>query len=65
MSERKKKRAGGREGKVDEMKDNLQSILYLVIALLAVSVSVWWMVIQWGECRNAGLSSLYCLQHIF
>lgn len=29
-----------------------------------IAASIWWMTVQWQECRSAGFSVLYCIQHV-
>lgn len=31
---------------------------------LVLAVGIVWTVAQWNECRDAGLSVFYCIQHI-
>ena len=36
-----------------------------VIAIVIVmALAGWWTCVQWDECRQAGLSRLYCLKHV-
>ena len=35
-----------------------------VIIIVALIVGIIWAVIQWNECRNEGLSFLFCLGHL-
>ncbi len=38
--------------------------MVVVVVLIVVVVSVCWSVLQWVECREAGFSVFYCIQHI-
>ena len=29
-----------------------------------IAVFLWWIVSQWVECRNMGLSVFYCIKHV-
>ena len=40
------------------------SVISAILMLPIIALIVWWMVVQWNECRGAGLSVLYCIQHV-
>jgi len=35
-----------------------------VVLLIILCASVWWIHVQWVECREMGMSVLYCLKHV-
>ena len=37
---------------------------YVATTLVVLALLVWWLAVQWSECRASGLSVLYCIQHI-
>jgi hypothetical protein len=39
-------------------------VIQLVAAAVVITIVAVWMKLQWEECREAGLSILYCIQHI-
>jgi hypothetical protein len=42
-----------------------RNVVFLIILTLGVFVGIGlWKYLQWHECRDAGMSILYCLQHI-
>jgi len=42
----------------------IRYIVYLILLVLIIGFVVWWSIAQWKECREAGFSRFYCLQHI-
>jgi len=36
---------------------------YFIVVVL-ISISLYYVKCQWDECRDAGLSKVYCIQHI-
>lgn len=42
----------------------MRAALYVAGTVLALAVAVWWNVAQWTECRDAGFSVMYCIQHV-
>ena len=39
-------------------------ILGMLFGVVLGLFIAWWIVAQWSECREAGLSILYCIQHV-
>jgi hypothetical protein len=37
---------------------------YIILAILVIVSTIWWVTAQWRECRDAGFSKLYCIQHV-
>ena len=37
---------------------------YYIIMLVVVVIAIFWMRLQWLECKDLGLSTIYCIQHI-
>jgi hypothetical protein len=44
--------------------DKAMMVMYLLAILLIVGVVIFWTVLQWSECRDAGMSVFYCIKHV-
>lgn len=39
-------------------------VLEILVTVVLVGLSIWWMTAQWKECKAEGFSTFYCIQHI-
>lgn len=46
------------------MREKFYTVLGLAIIVLMLVGSIYWIRLQWQECREAGFSALYCVQHV-
>jgi uncharacterized protein YggT (Ycf19 family) len=42
----------------------MKAVGYVIVLLLIVAVLVWWVTLEWTECRQVGHGVVYCLGRV-